>query len=171
VGLQELLVYFDPWIAGVMLPLAIIIGLCAIPYFDPSRKAEGVYSLRERPLAFTIFTVGLVAWTLLIVIGSWFRGPGWLWVWPWDPVATGSQTDAVRSIPNAIGVPLVVAYFVGGGWLIARWTRSWADFTTARRWTFALLLLAMGGTLIKILMRLLMGIKYVVSFESVGFNI
>ena len=42
-GLQEMLVYFDPWIAGVLLPTFIIIGLCAIPYIDRDPSTSGYY--------------------------------------------------------------------------------------------------------------------------------
>jgi hypothetical protein len=160
VGLQELLVYFDPWIAGVMIPLIIIFGLCAIPYIDLSRKGEGVYSFRERPLAFTIFTVGLAGWFILIAIGSWLRGPGWSWLWPWQDSVGEASTEMGWSLPNAVGVPLVLAYFLGGGWAIARWTRRWPGLTVGRRYILAFLLLTMIGTTLKILMRILFGMRY-----------
>ena len=72
VGLQELLVYFDPWIAGVMLPLLIIGGLIAIPYVDPNPRGNGYYTLKERPLAIAIFLFGFIGlWIvpMLIEIG------------------------------------------------------------------------------------------------------
>ncbi|MFQ5496227.1 MAG: hypothetical protein ACE5EX_12705, partial [Phycisphaerae bacterium] len=50
-GLQEMLVYFDPWIAGVVLPGFIIVGLCAIPYLDHNPKGNGYYTFEERPFA------------------------------------------------------------------------------------------------------------------------
>ena len=78
VGLQEMLVYFDPWIAGVMIPLLIIIGLMAIPFVDKNHKGVGIYCFRERKFAFVIFTIGIVAWFGLIIFGSYFRGPSWL---------------------------------------------------------------------------------------------
>ncbi len=52
-GLQEMLVYFDPWIAGVFLPGLIIVGLMAVPYIDPNPKGNGYYTFRERPFAVT----------------------------------------------------------------------------------------------------------------------
>ncbi len=171
VGLQELLVYFDPWMAGVLVPFVIILGLCAIPYIDPSQRGGGVYSRRERPLAFALFTIGLVGWFLLIVIGIWFRGPGWGWVWPWRGAGAAPPVEVATSLPNALGAPLLLAYFLGGGWVIVRLTRFREGFTTGRRWTFAILLLAMAGVGVKILMRLVFGIKYVVSFPQIGFNI
>jgi hypothetical protein len=171
VGLQELLTYFDPWIAGVMIPALIVLGLCAIPYLDPNRSGGGVYTVRQRPLASSIFIAGTVGWFVLMVIGLGFRGPGWVWTWPWSPAATPEAAAAARSLPNWIGVPLVLAYFVVGARWIARRTAAWPSFGAARRWTFALLSLAFAGTLLKILLKLLFGIQYLVHFERFGFNL
>ena len=69
-GLQELLVYFDPWLAGVKLPGIIALGLIAIPYLDPDPKAGvGYYSIKERPFANTVFLFGIGLWFVLITIG------------------------------------------------------------------------------------------------------
>lgn len=84
VGLQELLVYFDPWIAGVAIPGVIIVGLMALPYIDTNPKGIGYYSLKERPFANTMFIFGNVFWFLLILIGQFCRGPNWSWYWPWE---------------------------------------------------------------------------------------
>lgn len=171
VGFQELLVYFDPWIAGVVIPLVITFGLCAIPYVDGSRRGEGIYALRERPLAFAIFTGGLAAWCALIAIGTWFRGPGWAWVWPWEPGAAEAGGRIGRSLPNAVGVPLLAAWFGAGGLWIVRRLRGWPGLTLGRRVVIALLALAMAGVGIKIAARLLFGLKYIVAFRESGFNI
>jgi hypothetical protein len=169
VGLQELLTYFDPWIAGVVLPLIIVFGLCAIPYLDPNRAGHGRYALRERPLATAIFLTGVAGWFVLIAIGMWFRGPGWAWVWPGADPAPGVVARA-WSLPNAVGAPLVLGYFLGGGAWIVRRTAGWG-MSAGRRWIFALLLLAMAGTLIKILLRLAFGLGYFVSFPAAGLNL
>ncbi|MCR4293917.1 MAG: cytochrome b N-terminal domain-containing protein, partial [Elusimicrobia bacterium] len=66
VGLQELLVYFDPWIAGVVMPGLIIVGLIAIPYIDTNPKGVGYYAWKERPFANTLFMLGVVMWFALI---------------------------------------------------------------------------------------------------------
>jgi hypothetical protein len=174
VGLQELLTYFDPWIAGVVIPAVIVIGLCAIPYIDPTHSGQGVYTVRERPLASAIFIAGTLGWFLLIVVGEWFRGPGWAWVWPWAAGAAGTGAPAAtvtRSIPNLLGVPLVLAWFAGGGWWIVRSLAAVPGFTRARRWWFALLTLAMAGVLIKIVAKLVFGIQYFVRFPGVGLNL
>jgi hypothetical protein len=77
-GLQEMLVYYDPWMAGVVLPTMIIIGLMAIPYIDFNRQGNGYFSFAERKFAVTIFLFGFVVlWVTLIVLGTFLRGPNW----------------------------------------------------------------------------------------------
>jgi hypothetical protein len=87
-GLQELLVYFDPWIAGVVLPSIILVGLMAIPYIDTNPLGNGYYTWRQRKFAIGTFLFGfIVLWVVMVVVGTFIRGPGWLWFWPgqtWD---------------------------------------------------------------------------------------
>jgi quinol-cytochrome oxidoreductase complex cytochrome b subunit len=80
VGLQELLSHFHPVVAGVLVPAAMVIGLVALPYLDrnPARRPG------SRKVAVWTFTIFLVAWVVLTLIGFAFRGPDWAWVWPWD---------------------------------------------------------------------------------------
>jgi len=108
---------------------------------------------------------------VLIAIGMWFRGPGWSWVWPGQVGTAADVAPALRNLPNLVGVPLLLAFFVGGGAWIVRRTAHWPGFTPWRRWTFALLLLAMIGTLLKIVLRLAFDIQYVVSFSRFGLHI
>src|SRR6476469_6129316 len=78
-GLQELLRYFHPMVAGIVIPTFILVGLAAVPYVDrnPSIK-PGV-----RKVAITLFTILFMFGAVLTIIGSFFRGPGYNWVWPW----------------------------------------------------------------------------------------
>src|SRR3954462_15544523 len=77
-GLQELLVYFDPWIAGVLLPGLIIVGLVALPYIDKNPRGNGYYTLKERKFVISVFMFGFVImWCVLIVLGTFLRGPNW----------------------------------------------------------------------------------------------
>ena len=138
-GLQELLHYFPPVIAGVLIPGLVVMALVVIPYFNINIEAEGVWLrnrskrlriativvaaltlflilfrvwalliptvvvagfmflaaarpqspgrflrwLESKPLSFWIMTWFLIEATVLTVIGTFFRGAGWAWVWPW----------------------------------------------------------------------------------------
>jgi menaquinol-cytochrome c reductase cytochrome b/c subunit len=79
-GLQELLTMFHPMVAGVMIPGIGLVGLILAPYTDrnPSNKPE------DRKFAISLFTVHMMFWTVLVMIGSFFRGPGQNFVFPWD---------------------------------------------------------------------------------------
>jgi Ca2+/Na+ antiporter len=77
-GLQEMLVYFDPWLAGVVLPTIILGGLMAIPYIDFNKLGNGYYSFHQRSFAVITFLFGfLPLWVALIVLGTFLRGPNW----------------------------------------------------------------------------------------------
>jgi menaquinol-cytochrome c reductase cytochrome b/c subunit len=78
-GLQELLRYFHPMIAGITIPTFILVGLAAVPFVDrnPSIKAG------DRKIAITLFTILFMFGAVLTIIGSFFRGPGYNWIWPW----------------------------------------------------------------------------------------
>lgn len=88
-GLQEMLVYFDPWIAGVLIPSLIVLGLCAIPFLDRNPKGNGYYTFAERPFAISFFMSGfLLLWVSLVIMGTFLRGPNWSFFGPfeyWDP--------------------------------------------------------------------------------------
>ena len=79
-GLQELLSHFHPMVAGVLVPMGIIAGSAALPYID--RNPEKLPHLRK--VAVVAFTLFLVTWIALTLIGFAFRGPDWSWVWPWQ---------------------------------------------------------------------------------------
>lgn len=79
-GLQEMLRYFHPQIAGVAIPQWIIFAFLAAPYIDrnPSTKPE------DRKVAIVLFTFYIIYFAVLTIIGSLFRGPGFNWVYPWE---------------------------------------------------------------------------------------
>jgi hypothetical protein len=84
-GLQEMLVYYDPWMAGVVLPSLIIVGLMAIPYIDFNKQGNGYYTIRERRFAYITFQLGfLELWVTLIVLGTLLRGPNWNFFGPYE---------------------------------------------------------------------------------------
>ncbi len=84
-GLQEMLVYFDPWLAGVVLPGLIVVGLIAVPYMDRNPRGNGYYTFAERPFAITTFMFGFVTlWVVLIIFGTFLRGPNWNFFGPYE---------------------------------------------------------------------------------------
>jgi hypothetical protein len=78
-GLQELLRYFHPMVAGIVIPTFILVVLAAVPYVDrnPSTKPG------DRKIAISMFTVLFCFGATLTIIGCFFRGPGYNWIWPW----------------------------------------------------------------------------------------
>jgi len=139
-GLQELLHYFPPFVAGIILPTLIIVALIVVPFFDVNIKAQNLWVghksqrlmilgvilaaltvllvrfdawdallpvwtiavfmgiaaasegrrdkgfrswLSAKPLSFWIMTWFLMEAVVLTSVGTFFRGPGWSWVWPW----------------------------------------------------------------------------------------
>jgi menaquinol-cytochrome c reductase cytochrome b/c subunit len=79
-GLQELLTMFHPMVAGVTIPGMGLFLLIVAPYVDknPSNKPE------DRKFVISIFTIFLMFWSVLVIIGSFFRGPGFNFVFPWN---------------------------------------------------------------------------------------
>ena len=79
-GLQELLTMFHPMVAGVTIPGMGIFLLIMAPFIDknPSNKPE------HRKFAISLMTVHLMFWAVLVMIGSFFRGPGFNFVFPWE---------------------------------------------------------------------------------------
>ncbi len=78
-GLQELLSYFDPQVAGVLIPGLGLAGLAIVPYIDrnPSVRPS------DRKLAIMVFTFFVMSSAILTIFGSFFRGPGFNFVFPW----------------------------------------------------------------------------------------
>jgi hypothetical protein len=193
-GLQEMLVYFDPWIAGVLLPGLIILGLMAIPYFDTNPKGNGYYTFKERKWEITIFLFGFVVlWVWLIVIGTFLRGPNQNFFGPfeyWDahklvPLINIEFSQLVwvkllkmplPSNPLAreiFGLALVAAYFLVLPRFMARsWMKGYYQkMGPPRFFVMALLLLTMLSLPIKMLLRWTMNLHFLVYMPEVFFNI
>ncbi|NLS91961.1 MAG: hypothetical protein GXX96_07240 [Planctomycetaceae bacterium] len=97
-GLQEMLVFFDASIAGVLFPCLIILGLCAIPYLDVNPRGNGYYTIAERKFAYLVFQFGfLQLWIFLILVGTFLRGPGWAFFGPFEP-HDPSKVEALSNI-------------------------------------------------------------------------
>ncbi|MGC2225430.1 MAG: hypothetical protein WA578_00500, partial [Candidatus Sulfotelmatobacter sp.] len=105
-GLQEMLVYFDPWIAGVVMPTVIIVGLMVIPYIDTNPLGSGYYTWKQRKFSIGTFLFGfIILWVSMILIGTFIRGPGWQWFWPgqtWDHNRLIYEVN--RDLPDIFGI-------------------------------------------------------------------
>ncbi len=179
-GLQEMLVFFDPWHAGVVLPSFIIIGLMVLPFIDINPKGNGYYCFNDRKYEIMTFFLGFhILWVSLIIIGTFLRGPGWNWFWfwqPWDVHKVEAMTAV--NLPYMLGVrnptldflvggALVLGFFAGGTALMYWWVVRLKGREFMRRWgavrfgITSFLFLNMWGVVIKMLMRHLFAIKYV----------
>ena len=78
-GLQELLAYFDPQVAGIIIPGFGVAALALIPYIDKNPSVRPSH----RKLAIMIFTFFIMAAAVLTIFGSFFRGPGFNFTFPW----------------------------------------------------------------------------------------
>ncbi len=180
-GLQEMLVYFDPWIAGVVMPTLIIVGMMVIPYFDENPLGNGYYTFKQRKFAIWTYLLGFNGlWMLMIVIGTIIRGPGWQWFWPtqtWDHNRLIFEVNRDlhtlfgihdRLLAGIFGVVVVGLYFVVAGYAAHRLCMA-TPFTRKiyQRMSLTQTLLLQGMLIlmfslpVKIALRLLFRIKYV----------
>ncbi len=79
-GLQELLTMFHPMVAGVTIPGMGLFLLGVAPYVDKNPS----HAPSDRKFAISIFTLFVMLWSVLVIIGSFFRGPGFNFVFPWN---------------------------------------------------------------------------------------
>jgi hypothetical protein len=179
-GLQEMLVYFDPWIAGVIFPSLIVMGLMAMPYIDINPKGNGYYTFKERWFAILTFCFGFhILWMLLIIVGVFMRGPGWLWFWPWQEwdahrIVADTNYDLTQFIGidsksllgSAIGGGVITVYFFLGMvipflFLKVTGNRTLEKLGVVRYSLVAFLFLSMMGLPIKVFLKLVFHLKYI----------
>ena len=179
-GLQEMLVYFDPWHAGVVLPSLIIVGLMVIPFIDINPKGNGYYTFKERKYEILTFFLGFhVLWVSMIMIGTFFRGPGWNLFWPWqrwDPHKVVALTNV--DLPYLFGFRdyvwsalfgafVIGAYFVIGILAFYIWVLRVKGREFLQRWGMvrftitALLFVTMLSLPAKMFLRLVFNVKYI----------
>jgi hypothetical protein len=193
-GLQEMLVYFDPWLAGVVLPGLIIVGLIAIPYIDRNPKGNGYFTFTERKAEITLFLFGFVIlWSSLIVLGTFLRGPNWNFFGPfeyWDLHKLEALVNVNLSeyiwmrlfrtglpshwfIREIFGIILVLIYvFVLPVVLAKTAFRSYYEKMGGPRfYVGAFLFLMMMSLPIKMLLRWIFDLKYIVAINEFFFNI
>ncbi len=191
-GLQEILVYFDPWFAGVVLPSFIIVGLMIIPYIDINPKGNGYYCFRDRWFSISVFLFGfLVMWVSLIIVGTFFRGPGWYLFIPgqyWDVHKTVAITNVnmtdwlylhlpfppftwLRNPVTAMWTGTFLVLFWVFGIPAVYWQAQHKKSETLQRlgkvryWITAFFFMVMVGTVWKVFLRHLFNIKYVGMFD------
>ena len=205
-GLQEMLVYFDPWMAGVVLPSVILVGLMAIPYIDFNKLGNGYYTFNERKFAVSTFLFGfLPLWVAMIVLGTFLRGPNWNFFSPyeyWDvhklellnnvnvsewfwlnlmnqqlPVAPAGASTPMQIytilLREWLGLVLVVAYlFVLPPIMAATVFRKFfMRMGFLRYMVLANLMLMMMSLPIKMVLRWVARLKYIVAIPEWFFNI
>ncbi|MSR78138.1 MAG: cytochrome C [Candidatus Omnitrophica bacterium] len=194
-GLQEMLVYFDPWIAGVLFPTLIIIGLCAIPYIDPQPKiGSGYYSFNQRKREISWFLFGFwILWVLLIITGTFLRGPNWNFFGPfevWDihklvPLVNVNLSEFIFvkglgwGLPKfwmfreAPGILMILFYFIVPPVLLkTKLLKNIYESAGANRYyIYMFLILSMIALPIKMYLRWAFNLKYIVAIPEVFFNI
>ena len=114
IGLQELLIFFDPWLAGVILPSILLVGLILVPFIDPQKETGiGRYTLRDRPVAVPVFCFGFLMWYVLVIIGQFFRGPARMFYWPWEDKTVLKELPLVEMVNFHIagGFAFFILYF------------------------------------------------------------
>jgi hypothetical protein len=194
-GLQEMLVYFDPWMAGVVLPSLIIVGLMALPYIDFNREGNGYFTFVQRKFAISVFLFGFVVlWVVLIVLGTFLRGPNWNFFGPfayWDP----HKVDPLNNINvseifwrrwlgrpiegmgilqrEAPGLILTLAYLLVLPPLLAAtvFRKFFVKMGFVRYFIMINLLLFMASLPIKMVLRWSFNLKYIVAIPEYFFNI
>ena len=193
-GLQEMLVYFDPWMAGVVLPGIIVVGLLAIPYIDVSPQGNGYYSFKGRYLAMGGFLFGwLVLWIYLILIGTFLRGPNWTFYGPfeyWDfhKVVAANNVNVSEyfwikmlgtPLPKNIflrewlGVALTATYFILPTWYITKkYGKRFIDrMGYCRYYILIFLVLSMGSLPLKMYLRWFFNLKYIIAMPEFELNL
>jgi hypothetical protein len=193
-GLQEMLVYFDPWLAGVVFPGLIIVGLMAIPYIDTNPKGNGYFTLKERRWEITTFLFGfLILWILLVILGTFLRGPNWNFFGPyefWDIHKLEALINVNLSeyiwvkglgmglpknplIREMFGFIVVLGYFLLIPPILAKkWFKGFYQTLGPIRFhVMTFLLLAMAALPIKMVLRWLFNLKYIIGIPEYFFNI
>jgi hypothetical protein len=186
-GLQEMLVYFDPWLAGVVLPTLIIVGLMAIPYIDTNPKGNGYYAFRDRKWEIGVFLYGfLVLWSFLIITGTFLRGPNWNFFGPyeyWDPNKLVPLVNVDLSeliwvkllamplpklwvIREIFGIALVIGYLgLPPLMAVGPFRRFYLKMGAPRYYVGSFLFLFMMSLPIKMVLRWLFNLKYLVHIQ------
>jgi hypothetical protein len=177
-----------------VLPSLIIVGLMAIPYIDTNPKGNGYFTFQERKWEITLFLVGfLVLWCVLIVLGTFLRGPNWNFFGPyefWDinklvPLNNINLSEIIwikifkTRMPDfwlfreIFGLALVALYMGLLPPILAKTVlrRFYEKMGTVRFLIFVNLGLIMLALPIKMYLRWIFNLKYIVNIPEFSFNI
>jgi hypothetical protein len=175
VGIQELLQYFDAWLAGAVLPAIMLLGLCALPYLDQDPEPAGVYAWRRRPIALAVVLGLLLLWLVPMTVGLLFRGENWQLHPVWSPVVSdqGAALQAPRSLADPLHLGGGVGQLLGAvlclgpfaallmAWPWLKRRRPWASRLGLGRYLLAGgLLLSMSGVGVKVFLNVAFGVRY-----------
>jgi len=194
-GLQEMLVYFDPWMAGVVLPGIIVVGLIAIPYIDTNPKGNGYFTIKERPMAMSLFLFGwLVLWIYLIIVGTFLRGPNWTFYGPfefWDFHKIVAAYNVNLSefvwlkwfktalpknmyVREIFGIIITLIYIIAIPPMVqaSKWGKQIIEkIGLIRYYVLIFLVLGMTSLPIKMLLRWLFDLKYIIALPELELNL
>lgn len=193
-GLQEMLVYFDPWMAGVILPGLIVTGLIAMPYIDTNPKGNGYYTFKQRPFAISMWLFGfLILWIVLIVFGTFLRGPNWNFFGPfeyWDSHLTVPLTNINLSeyfwlyllgqplptnpiVRETLGIVLTLGWLLILPVVLAKTVmrRMFEQMGSLRFYILAVHLVVMGMLPLKMVLRWLFTLKYFINLPEFNLNL
>ena len=210
-GLQEMLVYYDPWLAGVVFPSLILVGLMAIPYIDFNKKGAGYYTFNERKFAVVTFMFGfLPLWVAMIILGTFLRGPNWnifgiyeywdvhklealinvnlsegFWVYPPDWVPwKGQLPKAPPNAPRHIEIGYIMLREAPGFILVFLYLLAIPPILAStvlrsffyrmgfiRFFVFTQLLLLMAALPLKMVLRWVFNLKYLIAIPEWFFNV
>jgi hypothetical protein len=190
-----MLVYFDPWMAGVVLPGVIVVGLIAIPFIDTNPKGNGYYTYSERKMAVWLFMFGwLVLWIYLIIVGTFLRGPNWTFYGPfevWDFHKVVAEYNVNLSeflwvkwlnmpmpknmfVRETLGIVLTAFYMLALPPLTLKFKKCREllnDMGQIRYYILVVLVLLMTSLPIKMVLRWLFNLKYIVALPELELSL
>jgi len=193
-GLQEMLVYFDPWMAGVVLPGLIVVGLIAIPFIDINPKGNGYFTFKERKFAIIGFLFGWLAlWVYLIQVGTFLRGPNWTFYgpfeyWAFHKVVAENNVNLSEyfwikglnlGLPKNIfvreiaGIIFCLIYMViAPVWITKKWGQNvLKQMGTPRYYLMLFLVLGMMSLPLKMYLRWFFTLKYILAMPEFELNL
>lgn len=191
-GVQELLVYFDPWLALVVLPVVYTAGFALLPFLIKPPSGHAGSGLASS-VAVTIVLLSFeMLWLILIAIGVFLRGPDWNFYWPWEPripkvvpMNNVNLSDifwirwttppyeemswAERELP---GLLLIGGYFLAGFVIAGLLYRKTPGATAYWRWLAFVLIVQLAALVpMKVFLRWEFNMKYIIYVPELGLNV